>query len=247
MEAVPDLSIVVPVYNEEALLERSLERLFAAIRESGISAEVIAIDDGSKDASPRILASLREKFSGDLKVLSEPNNRGIGASIRLGLSAASGRHVTVSPVDSPLTPSVLSRLSRAASRADVVVTARRRREGYSPLMRFNSWLLMSALNVISGMSLRDWTWVHCYNTVMVKDLPIRSEGVFFFPEILLRLGSRPGTTFCEIEVEMVPRTAGTPSAGRISVILKTLREAVTFFISSGVRVTSRPTVRRLDD
>lgn len=95
--AAPQLSIVVPAYNEELRLPASLERIAGFLAESGHHAEVIVVDDGSRDRT----AALAESFGTRLpvRVLRNGVNRGKGFSVRHGMLEARGAFVLFSDAD----------------------------------------------------------------------------------------------------------------------------------------------------
>lgn len=98
----PELSIVIPAYNEAGRIEPSLERVRTWLASQAASAEVLVVDDGSRDATPRIVE--REipvyRDSGiELRLLGDGRNHGKGASVRTGMLAAKGRVALFSDAD----------------------------------------------------------------------------------------------------------------------------------------------------
>jgi dolichyl-phosphate beta-glucosyltransferase len=94
----PDLSIVIPAYNEEARLPATLERLAEYLPTLGLQTEVLIVDDGSRDKTAAVAASFAAKISG-LRVLSNGTNRGKGCSVRHGMLEAVGELVLFSDAD----------------------------------------------------------------------------------------------------------------------------------------------------
>ena len=88
-DASPELSIIIPAYNEELRLPRTLDRVRAWIEASRISAEVIVVDDGSKDATARVVKERAAQWPA-LRLVSNPGNRGKGYSVRHGAMEARG-------------------------------------------------------------------------------------------------------------------------------------------------------------
>jgi len=87
----PYLSIVVPAYNEEAVIGRFIESVRADVDRSGVSWEAIVVDDGSADRTAEIV---REAARGDGRLrLIEAPHRGKGAAVRAGFTAARGQWV----------------------------------------------------------------------------------------------------------------------------------------------------------
>jgi dolichyl-phosphate beta-glucosyltransferase len=110
---VPTLSIVIPAYNEAERLPPSLRRIIAYLEGRGLDAEVVVVDDGSADgtaaAAEAALAVLGERG----RVLRNAENRGKGASVRLGMLAARGTRVLFSDADLSAPIEELEKLERA--------------------------------------------------------------------------------------------------------------------------------------
>ena len=87
--AAPDLSIIIPSYNEESRLPATLERIAAYLLAYGREAEVLVVDDGSKDGTAAVAESFRSKIP-TLRVISNGVNRGKGYSVRHGMQEARG-------------------------------------------------------------------------------------------------------------------------------------------------------------
>ena len=88
--AVPDLSIIIPSYNEELRLPSTLERIAAYLSTYAHEAEVLVVDDGSEDGTAAVAESYRSKIL-TLRVISNGVNRGKGYSVRQGIEEARGR------------------------------------------------------------------------------------------------------------------------------------------------------------
>jgi len=85
----PTYSIVIPAYNEGARLGATLEKVLAYAAERGWDAEIIAVDDGSRDNTSEIVRGYAEK-NPRLRLLENPGNRGKGYSVRNGMVHAQG-------------------------------------------------------------------------------------------------------------------------------------------------------------
>lgn len=86
----PELSLVLPIYNEELVLERSLAAVIAFAERLPYSFELVCVDDGSKDRSAVILTEFERKEP-RLRALAHGRNQGKGAAVRTGMLAARGR------------------------------------------------------------------------------------------------------------------------------------------------------------
>jgi len=94
----PTFSIVIPAYNEGARLGATLEKVLAYVHTQGWNAEVIVVNDGSRDNTAEIVRSLAAKDPA-LRLVENPGNRGKGYSVRNGMLHARGRVVLFSDAD----------------------------------------------------------------------------------------------------------------------------------------------------
>lgn len=127
--AIPDelrLSVVIPVYNEEATLEEIVQRVCAV----AIRKEVILVDDCSRDGSARIVEDLKQRYSdgkwNELKSFKHEKNKGKGAAIRTGFEHATGDIVLIQDADLEYDPAEYPRLIQpiVEGKADVVYGSR---------------------------------------------------------------------------------------------------------------------------
>jgi glycosyltransferase AglD len=94
----PELSVVIPIYNEEGILERSVVDLFAELGATGIDFEVVLAENGSKDATVAIAKQLEERFGGRLRWFSYPEPN-YGGALREAIFRARGRFVVCEEID----------------------------------------------------------------------------------------------------------------------------------------------------
>ena len=119
----PQLSIVLPVYNEEAVLARSIERLLTTLR--GWRLELLVVDDGSRDASAEITRRWSQRDS-RVQLVQLSRNKGKGAAVRAGLAAARGEWMLITDADLSADPACACGLLDALkSGADLVFGSRR--------------------------------------------------------------------------------------------------------------------------
>src|SRR3569832_393634 len=96
--ASPQLSIVIPAYNESARIENALERVMSCVAEQGWDAEVLVVDDGSKDSTPEIIQDWMQRYP-RLHLIKNGGNRGKGYSVRNGLLQAAVEIVRFTDAD----------------------------------------------------------------------------------------------------------------------------------------------------
>jgi len=94
----PQYSIVIPAYNESARIAAALDAVAACIRRRGWSAEVIVVDDGSRDQTAALVRDFAARAP-EVRLLQNPGNRGKGYSVRHGLLEALGEVVMFTDAD----------------------------------------------------------------------------------------------------------------------------------------------------
>lgn len=122
--AHPEISIVVPAYNESTRIENALERIFTCVDQRGWDAEVLVVDDGSSDQTASIVKQWMETHP-RLHLIQNPGNRGKGYSVRNGLLQAAGEIVMFTDADLSAPMEEAERLfSAIQSGADVAIGSR---------------------------------------------------------------------------------------------------------------------------
>lgn len=222
----PALSVIVPAFNEESLLDPSIRALRAALDQCGTVAEIIIVDDGSRDGTGAIADSLSHALPG--VAARHQTNQGIGGAFRAGVAAASGDYVMLWPADMPATPEDLAPYIAKLGSADVIVGCRRRRLGYNPLMLLNSWIYPRLVCTLFGLRVRDVNWIHAYRRTTFERVRLYQRGIPMLAEALVRLRDA-GASFVEVDVAMKPRTGGVASASRVRVMGRTLSGLFSFW------------------
>ncbi len=220
------LSVILPAYNEEALLADTARRLRRTLDELNLSAEIIIVNDGSRDRTGAIADELAETLPH--VVACHQQNQGIGGAFRSGVRCATGEYLILWPADMPATTSDLAPYAAEFGRADVIVGRRQQRVGYNPLMLFNSWLYPKLIALLFGLRLRDVNWIHAYRRTVFAKINLTQRGIPMLAEALVRLRDA-GASFVEVDVEMKPRQGGVPSASRLKVMRKTLTGLFAFW------------------
>lgn len=119
----PELSIVIPAFNEELRLPATLERIAAYLQGSRREGEVLVVDDGSKDRTATVAESFREKIP-KLRVVPNGINRGKGYSVRHGVQEARGRIVLFTDADLSAPIEEADKLVDALQNFDVAIGSR---------------------------------------------------------------------------------------------------------------------------
>jgi dolichyl-phosphate beta-glucosyltransferase len=121
--AAPDLSIIIPAYNEELRLPATLESIATFLPALGCETEVIVVDDGSKDKTSEVAEGFRSKIPG-LRAVSNGVNRGKGYSVRHGMLEARGRNVLFTDADLSAPIEEAPKLIAALQHYDVAIGSR---------------------------------------------------------------------------------------------------------------------------
>lgn len=119
----PELSVVIPAYNEEQRLPRTLSRICEYLGGRHLDAEVIVVDDGSSDATAQLVRQWQKQFPG-LRLISNERNRGKGYSVRGGVLEARGRVALFTDADLSAPIEEAEKLLAALDRADVAIGSR---------------------------------------------------------------------------------------------------------------------------
>lgn len=223
----PRLSVVVPAFNEESLLEATVRDLRRTVDELDLPAEIVVVDDGSADRTCEIAERLARELPGVTAV--HQSNQGIGGAVRTGARSAAGDFLMIWPADMPAGPEDLSPYTSHLGQADVIVGRRRNRAGYNPLMRFNAWLYPRVVGLLFGLHLRDVNWIHAYRRTAFLDIALTQRGIPMLAETLVRLRDN-GATFLEVDVAMKPRAGGVASASRPLVMWQTFAGLISFWL-----------------
>ncbi len=201
------ISIVIPAYNEGARLGPTLDRVLSFIRHEGWDAEVIVVDDGSRDHTADVVYSYAESY-GIVRLVKNPGNRGKGYSVRNGVLNAEGDIVLFTDADlsAPIeeAPKLLAALDAGA---DIAIGSRWvRSELQTQRQSMTRQVLGRAFNLMLGMVLRlDFKDTQCgfkaFRRSAAKPIFRRQkiEGWGFDPEILF-LARQLGFKVVEVPV-----------------------------------------------
>lgn len=149
----PELSIVIPVFNEEAVIDELERRLAAFLNGRGVTWEVVFVNDGSSDNSAAMLAQICERDA-RYKLVSFSRNFGHQMAITAGLDYAVGDAVVMMDADLQDPPEVVDEmLARFREGYDVVYGVRTRRSGETWFKRFTAAAFYRILRAMVGVNI----------------------------------------------------------------------------------------------
>lgn len=146
------LSIVIPMFNEEAVLPLLVERLRPLADGLGTAYEVVAVDDGSSDATPVVLERVRREWP-ELRIVRLRANAGHQAAISAGLRRARGDYVVTLDADLQDPPEVISQMLRIAreEHVDVVYGVREDRSTDTAFKRWSARLFYRTIRRLGAI------------------------------------------------------------------------------------------------
>jgi glycosyltransferase involved in cell wall biosynthesis len=223
---VEQLSYFFPAHNEEANLEGLVTEALETLPRFAHTFEIIAVNDGSRDATGAIADRLAAHNPGIVRAVHHERNLGYGAALRSGFRASRYELVCFTDGDRQFRVAdlglVLARLE-AEGAPDAVVGYRLRRA--DPLVRtLYARAYRFANRVWFGLAVRD---VDCacklFRRAALQGVRVESGGAFFSAELLIKLTAMD-RRIAEVGVPHYPRTAGSPTGAKPSVIWRAVKD-----------------------
>lgn len=149
----PELSIIAPVYNEEACIQEFYRRLEEVLLENSIDAEILFVNDGSTDDSLEILRRLRQE-NPRIKILNLSRNFGHQAAVKAGIDHAQGKSLVIMDTDLQDPPEVIPDFLRKQKEGyDVVYAVRISREGENMFKKLTASLYYRFIKKLAHVDL----------------------------------------------------------------------------------------------
>jgi glycosyltransferase involved in cell wall biosynthesis len=224
-----ELSVLVPVYNEEGNIQNFHAELKEVLGRIALRAEVVYVDDGSADRSREILQKI-VAGDPDAKLIVFTRNFGQTSAISAAISNSTGDIVIPMDADMQNDPHDIPRfLEKIAEGYDVVSGWRKHRKDPFFSKKLPSRIANKIISIIGGLSLHDYGCsMKAYKRSVIQHVRLYGEMHRFIPLLAQQVGAR--TT--EIAVNHRPRTAGKSKYGLIR-IFKVMLDLITVkFMSS---------------
>jgi glycosyltransferase involved in cell wall biosynthesis len=221
----PSISVVLPMYNEEGYIRRSVTAATAILTDLGADYEIIVVDDASTDATGAIAEELAAA-DGRLRVLHNERNRTLGGTLRAGFAAASKDLVLYADADLPFDMQELGRAVRLLDYhgADFLSAYRFDRTSEGLRRTLYSYCYNLLVRAVFDLWLKDVNFgFKLFRRKLLETMTLRSEGSFIDVELLLR-ARNAGARIIQIGVDYFPRSRGVSTLSSWQVIHRLLRE-----------------------
>lgn len=191
------LSILVPIYNERANIERCIERILAAPLPEGLARELILVDDASTDGTSELVQAIAERHPESVWAFFQQRNQGKGAAIRRAIREMRGQYAIFQDADLEYDPREHADVLRPILEgdADVVYGSRFASRPMRRVLNYHhaigNWVLTTISNWFTGMNLTDMeTCYKAFRTDVLKTIPLRSNRFGIEPEITAKIAKR---------------------------------------------------------
>jgi len=207
--AAPQLSVVVPVYNEEENVVRLHQKLHEALQSLDLSYEILYVDDGSRDGSFPLLAEIAQGNE-QVKLIRFRRNFGQTAAMAAGMQYASGEVIIPLDADLQNDPADIPRLLAKMDEGYDVVSGWRKNRKDDSIRRIPSRIANKLISKVTGVALHDYGCsLKAYRADIMKDITLYGEMHRFIPAYAAMVGAK----VTEIPVNHHPRTAGKSKYG----------------------------------
>lgn len=235
------LSVVAPCFDEADNLRELAARVLAAFDTLALRAELVLVDDGSRDHSRAVLAALAAEHHPRIRVVHHPRNLGIAAAWRSGVHASRGRHVCLIDADLQNQPEDIAALYRAQQLNQGAMVQGQRvpaANAARDLRHVLSRGLARGLDALFGLGLRDPKsgFVLAERDALIDVLTHR-YGYRHFQTYVAVAARAQGLSVVPVDTPFLPRRAGSSSLGRFpaKVVAGALLDTAKAFVEYRVR------------
>ena len=221
-KTINSISVFFPCYNEQDNIKRVVEQALDILEKLDTDFEVIIVDDGSSDATGQIADQIasRQKW---VKVIHHATNLGYGAALQTGFKAATKQFVFYTDGDGQFDIREMPSLLPLMKKCDIVSCYRLNRQD-SLIRKINGWCWTKLVCLLFGLRIFD---IDCafklYKREIFDNIRLSSTGALIDTEIIAR-AVRRGYIIAQKGVHHYPRTVGTQTGAKLSVIVRAFWE-----------------------
>lgn len=235
-----DLTVVMPALNEERNIIAAIKNTLKAFAESGISGEIVVINDGSRDKTGQLVEDFM-RLDSRVRVISHNKPLGIGASFWGGVDNAQSGAIVLLPGDNENDPWEIFRYFKLLEHVDIVIPFVFNKEVRSI---FRNALSFAYRFIINSTFLVNFSYTNgtvLYRRSILKELDFRSMGFFFQTDILVR-AVKKGYLFAEVPYRLGLRKDGVSKAVTFPSLFKVvkgyLRLVRDFYFTKNLRINA---------
>ena len=224
-----DLTIFVPCFNEERLIERTLDTIREATAQFNFTYEVLLYDDASTDRTAEVIRNyiLRNGLEGRFILISNEKNAGIGVNYFRAANRGRGAYFIVLFGDNAEPAEAMRRVFNLMGKADVIIPyfdtrlfdLRLNGDNRSLFRRFVSITYTKLVNLISGHNLRYFNGFVLHRRVNVLANASETYGLGYQSELLCKILDDPAISYLEVKVFNKDRQEGSATAFRLRNII----------------------------
>jgi glycosyltransferase involved in cell wall biosynthesis len=221
----PSVSIVFPMYNEEAYIHRAVFAARSVLQEISPDHEIIIVDDCSTDRTGALADQLAREDP-HVKVVHNAVNRRLGGTLRAGYAVASKELLLYTDADLPFDLQELPRAVRLLEyqQADVLSAYRHDRTSEGAIRTLYSLVYNTLIRVLFGLRIKDVNFsFKLFRRALLDKFTLKSEGSLIDVEFLVR-AKKAGANIIQIGVDYFPRSRGISTLSSPAVIGKILKE-----------------------
>ncbi len=216
-----EISVIMPALNEEKNISLAIGNSLQAFDSCKLDGEVIVINDGSRDATPKIVEEFMAKDP-RVRLISHDSPKGIGASFWDGVDNARGNAVVMLPGDNENDPWEIFRYYRLLEHVDMVIPFIYNKEARSLFRNALSFAYRFIINTTFLVYFNYTNGTVIYRKSMLGELRVRSTGFFFQTDMLIRLVKK-GYLFAEVPYRLGMRRDGVSKAVSFPSLLQVIK------------------------
>lgn len=223
LPTVPELSLVVPAFNEAANIKPVIAEMLAVLAQNPWVGgyEIILVNDGSTDATGDEMTALALEHP-ELKVVHHPRNRGFGAALRTGFAQSRGRVVSLVSADGELGVDQVLNLLREFGDYDLILSRRERTVGADRL--FLTWAFDLMVRVVLGFWIDKDVGIYVVRGDLLRSLTLVSDTGLANLEVILQCRQRGGRVGRVGVTRFRQRLSGESKVANFATVARTLRE-----------------------
>jgi glycosyltransferase involved in cell wall biosynthesis len=210
---VNKLSIIIPVFNEEATIALILDKIKDVVMVNNIEKEIIVVNDCSTDNTGSEIEKFIENNSAmNIRYYKHELNKGKGAALKTGISLAKGEYLIIQDADFEYDPNEYNDLLKPVLKGFADVVYGSRFIGSNPQRKLFFWhtignkLLTFLTNLFSNLNLTDMeTCFKLFNTQIVQSIKLAENRFGFEPEVTIKIARVPRIRIYEVGISYYGR------------------------------------------